>query len=200
MKKYIMFFSVFFVLTFILTGCSSSDNSGKEGKEGNQTEQSTGVANENTKEGETREDTAGEAVNQEDTSAAEPITLVDDGFITFQVTGREPYEPGEFAVWYDVTLTNKSDKELLISSVGDSFKVNEIYVGEIVNGIMETIAPGQTVETTLSFRVGLNDEYNYELPENNDFTGAKINGTISVYDSANTSIKLGTYPFEFKCD
>ena len=119
-------------------------------------------------------------------------------FFTFQVTDLLPYEEGDYSVDFRISLTNNSDKELLISSVGDSFKVNDIFVSEIVNGIMETIGPGETVEASLRYLVGNNDKYKYELPENNDFTGAKINGTLSVYDSADPSIKYGSYPFEFQ--
>ena len=185
-----------FVMIMILSGCGGGSGASPSGPAELDTEAAPAALQTEATEETTESTTAAEEVT-ETTVAPEPITLVDDEYFTFKVTGLMPYEPGDFSVYYNITLTNNSDKDLLISSVGDSFKVNGIYVGEIAAGVLETLAPGESVETTLSYYVGLNDKYNYELPENNDFSGARINGKLSVYDDADTSIKYGSYPFEF---
>lgn len=200
MKKYRVMLSVLLGFLLILTGCGGSDSTSSSGADEKAIEQSTEAMKQETDEAEAQEGDTDAGDTQEDTAPAEPIILADDDLITFQVTGMEPYESGDYAVWYDMSLTNNSDKEVLVSSVGDSFKVNGVYVGEIVNGIMETIAPGETVNPLLSIRIGLNDKYNYELPENNDFKGAEISGKVSVYDNADTSIKLGSYSFKYACE
>ena len=117
---------------------------------------------------------ASEPIEQETEESAYPVTLEDNDFITFEITGYDD-------TWdeYSYTVKNKTDKDLnfsvekaiandeytvdtwVYSEIGAGTKASDTFT--LDNNVMDNLGDGETVKI----------EFNYQLVDNDTFDTVK---------------------------
>ena len=124
-----------------------------------------------------------ESVTFTETRELEAYTFVDDDIAKISVHAQVVDNDGDMG--YLLTIQNKSDSAIYVTTLDGSFSVN----GKLVDPILaESVVAGDTVEAYLFF-------YNDELGASSLDDLTAVEGTVEIWDD--TSLEtLGSYKFQ----